>query len=205
MHADSARALRLAKPEDRLRMYQSEKKALGESMSLRSVLPQEHPLLIFQYRRQARFQCEDAFPPFAPQFDRDKWEKGIQLFEKALQIQNGPNLCKENKDRGFFLLELAEAYQRAATAVLLDDPRSDTASRNDALTWLRQAESALGEAASMSGLSRPKQAARERLVLLYKTFCFIPSLSFRPDPKFSLLWRDDPFYQNLLADLPPSP
>lgn len=205
MHADSARALRLAEPEDRLRMYQSEKKALGESMSLRSVLPQEHPLLIFQYQRQARFQCEDAFPPFAPQFDRDKWEKGIQLFEKALQIQNGPNLCKENKDRGFFLLELAEAYQRAATAVLLDDPRSDTASRNDALTWLRQAESALGEAASMSGLSRPKQAARERLVLLYKTFCFIPSLSFRPDPKFSLLWRDDPFYQNLLADLPPSP
>lgn len=205
MHADSARALRLAEPKDRLRMYQSEKNALKKSMSLRSVLPQDHPLLIVQYQRQARFQCEDAFPPFASQFDRDKWEKGIQLFEKALQIQNGPNLCKENKDRASFLLELAEAYQRAAKAVLLDAiPRSDTASQSDALTWLQQAESALGEAASMSALSRPKQAARERLVLLYKTFCFIPSFPFVPNPKFSLLWTDDPFYQSLLQDLPSS-
>ena len=153
----------------------------------------------------ARFQCEEAFPPFADSFQRDQWEAGIQLFQKALQIQSGPNLYTENKDRASILLELAEAYQRAAKAVLLNAvPRSDTTSQSDALTWLQQAESALGEAASMSALSRPRQTARERLVLLYKTFCFIPSFSFVPNPKFSFLWTDDPFYQSLLQDLPSS-
>lgn len=205
MNADSARALWLAEPRERCNMRQAEKQALEKSMDLRGVLPQDHPLLIFQYQRLARFQCEEAFPPFADSFQRDQWEAGIQLFQKALQIQSGPNLYTENKDRASILLELAEAYQRAAKAVLLNAvPRSDTTSQSDALTWLQQAESALGEAASMSALSRPRQTARERLVLLYKTFCFIPSFSFVPNPKFSFLWTDDPFYQSLLQDLPSS-
>lgn len=205
MNADSARALRLAEPGERWKLRQAEKEALEKSMQLRSVLPQDHPLLVFQYQRLARFQCEEAFPPFADDFQREQWEKGIQLFQKALQIQSGPNLYTENKDRASLLLELAEAYQRAAKAVLLNAvPRSDTTSQSDALTWLQQAESALGEAASMSALSRPRQTARERLVLLYKTFCFIPSFSFVPNPKFSFLWTDDSFYQSLLQDLPSS-
>ena len=205
MNADAARALRLAEPRERWNMRQAEKQALEKSMDLRSALPKDHPLLIFQYQRLARFQCEEAFPPFADSFQRDQWEAGIQLFQKALQIQSGPNLYTENKDRASLLLELAEAYQRAAKAVLLNVvPRSDTTSQSDALTWLQQAESALGEAASMSALSRPRQTARERLVLLYKTFCFIPSFSFVPNPKFSFLWTDDPFYQSLLQDLPSS-
>lgn len=205
MNADSARALWLAEPRERWNMRQAEKQALEKSMDLRGVLPQDHPLLIFQYQRLARFQCEEAFPPFADSFQRDQWEAGIQLFQKALQIQSGPNLYTENKDRASILLELAEAYQRAAKAVLLNAvPRSDTTFQSDALTWLQQAESALGEAASMSALSRPRQTARERLVLLYKTFCFIPFFSFVPNPQFSLLWRDDPFYQKLLQDLPHS-
>lgn len=205
MNADAARALRLAEPRERWNMRQAEKQALEKSMDLRSALPKDHPLLIFQYQRLARFQCEEAFPPFADSFQRDQWEAGIQLFQKALQIQSGPNLYTENKDRASLLLELAEAYQRAAKAVLLNAvPQSDTTSQSDALTWLQQAESALGEAASMSALSRPRQTARERLVLLYKTFCFIPSFSFVPNPKFSFLWTDDPFYQSLLQDLPSS-
>ena len=203
MNADSARALRLTEPRERWNMRQAEKEALEKSMHLRSALSEDHPLLVFQYQRLARFQCEEAFPPFSDSFQRDQWEAGIQLFQKALQTQSGPNLSTENKDRASLLLELAEVYQRAAKAVLLDTvPRSDTASRSDALTWVQQAEYALGEAASMSALSGPRQTARERLVLLYKTFCFIPSFSFVPNPKFSLLWTNDPFYQSLLQDLP---
>ena len=200
MNADSARALRLAEPGERWKLRQAEKEALEKSMQLRSVLPQDHPLLVFQYQRLARFQCEEAFPPFADDFQREQWEKGIQLFQKALRIQSGPNFCTENKDRAALLLELAKAYQQAAKAALLEG----AASPDDALGWLREAESALGEAAGMSGLSRPRQAAREGLVVLYRTFCPIASCSFVPDRRFFPLWQDSPFFRNLLQDLPGS-